>query len=127
LTKATSPDRRRIDDRAAALFQHLGNLVLHAQPDPAKINRDRPIKIVLGAGGRIRHAALDTGVVIGPVDPTIGFDGLFDHHFDLRGDRDVGGDATCRTARILDHLDSSFSTLGHVIGDHDLAAFLRNS
>ena len=55
-------ERRAVDDRAAALFAHLPQLVLHARPDAAQVDRVHAVeglgRLVGGIGRRSRMPAL---------------------------------------------------------------------
>ena len=64
-----------VDDRAAALFAHLGQLVLHAGPHPAEVDGVDPVEDLGGLVGGVAGRDLDAGVVERHVEPAEGVDG----------------------------------------------------
>src|SRR5271166_3471310 len=118
----------RINDGAAAVFQHLRYLVLHTQEHPGQVDCDDPCPILFAAISDIdwlavSHLALDTGVVKGAVQPAVSLDGPGDHGFDLLADRDIGFDEQRFAACILDHSYRLLATITVVIGDRDFRTF----
>jgi hypothetical protein len=85
-------ERRAVDDGAAALFAHPAELVLHAGPDAAQIDRVHPVeslgRLVSGIDGR----GLDAGVVEGEVESAEGIDRALDEGGDLRLIGHIAGD-----------------------------------
>jgi hypothetical protein len=61
-------ERRAIDDRAAAIAEHLPELMLHAVPHAAKIDRDHPVPLIALDFRRVDAALHDAGVVEGGVE-----------------------------------------------------------
>ena len=105
-------NRRAVDDGAASLLSHLAQLVLHAVPDAAEIDRVHAIEFfaagISGFHGRRLHA----GVVVRRIQSTEGGHSLLDHccHLSLVSDIATdgnrlmsGGDQffCCRANRVL--------------------------
>ena len=67
---------------------HLAQLVFHAGPHPAQVDRRDPVEDFGGFIGGIAGWHLDAGVVEGEVEPAEGVDGRLDHgrHAVLVGD-----------------------------------------
>src|SRR5690606_32506300 len=57
-----SRDRGAVDDRAAALAQHLPYLVDHALPDAGEVYRQQAVPILRGAFGGFAGLAFDPGI-----------------------------------------------------------------
>ena len=104
--------RGAVDDGAASLLAHPAQLVLHAVPDAAEIDRIHAIKF-FAAGIRGFHGGrLHAGVVVRRIQATEGGYGLLDHgsHLSLVGDiatyanRLMAGGSQflcCRASRVL--------------------------
>jgi hypothetical protein len=86
-------DRGAIHDCAATLFEHLPQLGPHAAPDAPKIDGNRAVKVLSGAGRGLRSDILDAGVVVGCIEPTEFSDGPPDHFLNLIVVRDVTADS----------------------------------
>jgi hypothetical protein len=70
------------------LGAHLAQLVFHAGPHPAQVDRDDPVEDVGRFVGGVARWNLDAGIVEGEVEPAEGFDGRLHHgrHTVLLGD-----------------------------------------
>ena len=68
--------RGGVHDHAAALLQHQGNLVLHAQEHAAEIDIDDPVPLLLREIGRRPDRLFDAGVVEGEMEVAERFDPL---------------------------------------------------
>jgi hypothetical protein len=86
-------ERRAVHDRAAALRAHLAQLVLHARPDAAQVDRGDAIEVLGRLVGRIGQTEHDAGVVEGHVEPTEGVHDAVDEAGDLVLVGHVAGDA----------------------------------
>ena len=76
-------ERGAVDDGAASLLAHRSELVLHAGPDAAQVDR---VHAVEGFGrfvGRIGRRSLDAGVVEREVEPAESVDRALDQGGDL--------------------------------------------
>jgi hypothetical protein len=71
------------------LLAHLAELVLHACPDAAQVDRGHAVEVLGRFIGRIGRGNLDAGVVEGHVESAEGGDGAFHHGGDLGFVRDV--------------------------------------
>jgi hypothetical protein len=72
-----------VDDRAAALGSHLGELVFHAGPHAAQVDCGHPIERLRWFVGRVTDRELDARVVEGHVEPAERIDGGGDEGGDL--------------------------------------------
>ena len=72
---------------------HLSQLVLHAGPDAAEVDRVHPVEVVGGLVGGVAWWDHDPGVVERHVEPAQGSDGAVDEGGDLVFVRDVAWDA----------------------------------
>ena len=72
-------DRRAVDDGAASLLAHLAQLVLHAAPHAAEIDRIHAIEFFAARIRSFHCRRLHAGVVERRVQPSEGGDGLFGH------------------------------------------------
>ena len=95
-----------VDDRAAALGAHLGELVLHAGPHPAEVDRSDPVERLRRLVGRVTDRQLDAGIVEGHVKSAERVDGGGDEGGDLILVRDVAG-----------HSDHLMAGVGQLLGD----------
>ena len=62
-------ERGAVDDGAAALRAHLAQLVLHAGPDAAQVDRVHPLEVLGRLVGRVARREHDAGVVERHVEP----------------------------------------------------------
>jgi hypothetical protein len=81
-----------VDDGAAALRAHLVQLVLHARPDTAQVDRGDPVEVLGRLVGRVAGRDLDAGVVEGHVEPAEGVDRALDEGGNLGLVGHVAGD-----------------------------------
>jgi len=72
-----------VDDRAAALGAHLGELVLHAGPHAAQVDRGQPVERFRRFVGGVADRELDAGVVERHVKAAERVDRSGDHRGDL--------------------------------------------
>ena len=86
-------ERGAVDDRAAALGAHLAQLVLHAGPDAAQVDRADAVEGLGRLVGGVGQREHDAGVVEGHVEPAELGDGALDEGGDLVLVGDVAGDA----------------------------------
>ena len=87
--RADAADQARgggqVDDRAAApLLEHLGDLVLHAQPDAAQIDADDAIEFIVGHLIHPQRRPLDRCDVRGAVQPAVTRNRALDQLSNLR-------------------------------------------
>ena len=83
--KAHEPaERGAVDDRATSLGAHLTQLVFHAAPDAAEIDRDGAIEFVAAGVGGLHGRSLHAGIVERRIQPTEGGHRLVEHGLDLR-------------------------------------------
>jgi hypothetical protein len=78
-----SSDRRAVDDGAASLLAHPAQLVLHTAPDATEVDGRHPVKILSGLIGCFRNDILDSGIVVGCIQPAESGDRLLNHCFYL--------------------------------------------
>jgi hypothetical protein len=110
---------RAVDDRAAALRAHLAQLVLHARPHAAQVDRSDAIELLgrfVSRVGLRRHYA---GVVEGHVEPTELGDGAIDEGGDLVLVGDVAGRAERLVARGGQFVGGRTHRVGVDVGEHD--------
>jgi len=96
-------DRGRVDDRAAALAEHLGNLGLHAQPDAFQVDPQHLIPDLFGVGmeGRPRRGGpFDAGIVVGAIQAVIFRDKWFSGTLDEPDYRPHRGHRAQRRSRL---------------------------
>jgi hypothetical protein len=86
-------ERRAVDDGAAPPGAHLPELVLHAVPDAAQVDRGDPVEAVGRLVGRVARRDHDAGVVEGHVEALEGVDRALDERGDLCLVGYVAGDA----------------------------------
>src|SRR3954447_2572802 len=86
-------ERRTVDDRAAALLAHLAQLVLHARPHAAQVDRGDAVEAAGRLVGGVAEREHDARVVVGHVEPAELSDGPVHQRGDLRLVGDVAGDA----------------------------------
>jgi hypothetical protein len=77
-------DRGAVYDRAASLLAHLAQLVLHAVPDAAEIDRNHSVEIFATGISGFRNRALDASIVERRIQPAKGGHGLLHHSLHLR-------------------------------------------
>src|SRR5689334_6439607 len=77
-------DGGAVDDGAAALLAHLAQLVLHAVPDAAEIDRIHAIKFFAAGISGFHSRRLHARIVEGRIQPAKGGNGLLDHGCHLR-------------------------------------------
>jgi hypothetical protein len=58
-----APKRGAVDDGAAALPAHLAQLVFHAGPNAAQVDRVHPVEDLGRLVGRVARRGLDPGIV----------------------------------------------------------------
>jgi hypothetical protein len=86
-------ERGAVDDGAAALRAHLTQLVLHAGPDAALVDRGDAVEVLGRLFGGVRRRDHDAGVVEGHVEPAEGVHRAVDEGGDLGLVGHVAGDA----------------------------------
>src|SRR5439155_22313009 len=93
-------DRRAIDDCAAALAEHLVQLVLHAAPDAAQVDGDHAIPFVAADLGGLHASLHDAGVVECSIEPSERGHGSVDHgrHLSVIGDVAANGERLATAA-----------------------------
>ena len=72
---------------------------------------------------RDSRALHDTSVVVGAIQPTVGFDSLVDHSLNLGRGRHIGSDEDRFAASGLDEVYSFLTALNVHISDDDLGSF----
>jgi hypothetical protein len=86
-------ERGAVDDGAAALGAHRPELVLHAGPDAAQVDRVHAVERLGRLVGGVGRRDLDAGVVERQVEPTEAVDRAFDQGGDLVLVGHVAGDS----------------------------------
>jgi hypothetical protein len=86
-------ERGAVHDRAAALLAHLAELVFHACPDTAQVDRVDTIQALGRLIGRVTRRNLHAGIVERHVQPTEGGNRALDHRGGLSFICHVAGDA----------------------------------
>src|SRR6266478_6944539 len=71
--------RRVADDRAAPLLAHLAQLVFHAVPNAAEIDRVDAVEFFATRIGGLGYRTLHTSIIERGINPSEGGDGLLDH------------------------------------------------
>jgi len=66
------------------LFEHLRDLVFHAQPGAFEVDRDRAVEVFFAALGGCRLHSLRPGVVEGIVNAPEALDRVVHHALDVR-------------------------------------------
>jgi hypothetical protein len=86
-------NRRAVDDGAASLLSHLAQLILHAVPDAAEIDRVHAIEFFATGIGGFHGRRLHAGVVVRRVQATEAGYSLLDHgsHLSLVSDITADG------------------------------------
>ncbi len=77
-------ERRAVDDRTACLLPHVAQLVLHAVPDAAQIDRVHAIEFFAACISGFRDRAIYARVVERRIQAAEGRHGQIDHCLDLR-------------------------------------------
>src|SRR5262245_26857350 len=72
------------------MLEHLGDLVLHAEPDTLEVDGDRVIPVFLGAVSRWSVRPRNTGVVMRIIQSAVGLHDLLNQRFNLGCFRDIG-------------------------------------
>ena len=127
------PDRRHVDDRAAASLDHVGDGEAAAEVRALEVDADGALPHVLGQGGRwavgLAEARVttgeqpDAGVVVEHVDPTEGIHTGLDEALDLVGVRDIGLVEERSAAGTVDLLGHGPAVVSLHIRHHDCGAF----
>ncbi|MNM51504.1 hypothetical protein D3C81_625650 [compost metagenome] len=114
--------RRRVDNGAATLGQQQRQLVLHAQPDALDVHAHDGIELRFTALGQSPLLDLDTGVVVGIIEPPVGGDDLLVQlaHIGLAGH--VAGDEQRLAAGVTNQPDGGLAADRIEIGHHHLQA-----
>ena len=114
--------RCRIDDRPAALLEHLADLVLHAQPRALDVDVDDAVEQrFLGVGQR-QVLFLDAGVVKGAVEAAEIRHRLVDQRFNFGRARDVGLHEQRLATGFDDHRRRRMAAVDRGIGHHHAGA-----
>ena len=115
-------DRRHVDDRAAAVASHRGDLRASAEEDAVEVDRHHGSPSIQGilAGGRLR--APDPGVVHPDVETSELVDGRCDHRLDRLRIGDVGLVRRRATPRRFDRGRDPLGGVGIQIGDEHRGA-----
>ncbi len=117
--------RGGVHNRAAALFEHQRDLVLHAQEHAAEVDGDDPVPLLLRDIGHRRCRLFNTGVVEGGVQPPEGFDGLIQSRRHVLGARHVAPDGERPSASLFDHPRRFLIVLFRNVGDHHAGTLTR--
>ena len=122
-------DRRAVHNGAATLLAHLLQLVFHAVPDAAEVDRDHAIEFRAAGIRRFDRGTLYAGVIEGGIQPSKDLHCLIDHrrHLGLVGDvaaaraglkRHVGAARACRFRRLEERINThrAGEVLGRTLG-----------
>lgn len=113
-----------IDDGAAPLLSHLEQLVLHAVPNAAEVDRVHTFEFFAGRIGSFYGRALDAGVVERGVEAAEGGDSLVDHGFHLGFICDIAADCDGFVSRRAQRVRACASRSFIYIGQYDGSALL---
>ena len=86
-------DRRIVHNGPTSLFAHLEQLVLHAEPDTAEIDRIHSVELLTSGIGSFNGETLHTGVVKGDVQVPKCRNCLLDHRLHLSFIGDIAADS----------------------------------
>ena len=117
-------DRRDVDDRAAALFLHHRDDMLHGEIGALEIDREDVIPARLVHLDDISHFG-DADIVVEHVDAAIGLDACRHHRFYLGFARDIGGEGDCLAALLCNDIDGFLRGSGVAIDAKHLCALAR--
>jgi hypothetical protein len=117
-------NRRGVDDRAAAVVEHVADLVLHAQEHAGHVNRNAALPLIDRVISKRRLTGLEAGIVERRVQAAEGVDRGLDHRLDLGFAADVGPLEHGLAARRLDFLDQIGARGLVEVGDHHARATL---
>src|SRR4029450_10213482 len=106
----------RVDNGSAALTEHLGNFISHAEPDACQVDRDDLMPHGLGTLCRQRaSSSSNPRIVMGTIQPSIRGHSLRDQGLHFNGLGDVGPDKDSLPTLFGDHMARLVSTrLVHV-------------
>jgi hypothetical protein len=92
---------RGVHDRAAAVGEHLADLMLHAQECAAEVHRDCRVEVLVGRLVK-QLVNADAGVVVREVEPPETLDDTLDERLVVARARDVAGGELRSPAQLLD-------------------------
>ncbi len=116
-------DRRRIDDRTAALLEHLLNFLLETEAHAEYVDGHELGEILLGGVRRAdAEGSADAGVVMRAIEPPVCCDDCRHRRFHVGGFADVDATKYRLAAGILDEFDRQFAAAFVDVGDGDLGA-----
>ena len=122
--KSNQPRHRRaVDDYTAAIGEHGGDFILHAEVHALQVDRNHPIELVLGVFVRDGVDAFDPGVVEREIEPPERLHGIGNHLLDLIGDGNIGPDHDCLAALSPDHFNGFIAARRGAIDHHHFGAF----
>src|SRR5439155_19553847 len=113
----------RVDDSTATLLEHLGDLVLHAEPDTLEVDGDRVIPVFLGAVSRWGVRPRNTGVVMRIIQSAVGLDDLLNQRFNLRCFRDIGPHKKSISTGLFDYPCGLLTALDKDVGNDSFRPF----
>ena len=117
-------DRGDVDDRAAALFLHHGNDVLHGEEGALEVDRENAVPFRFGHLDHAAHLG-DADIVVQHVDAVIGLQAGRHHGFDIGRARNVGGEGGRLVALGLDDVDGLFGGGSVTVDAKHLRALAR--
>src|SRR5262245_50782887 len=115
--------RCRVDDGTATLLEHLGDLVLHAEPDTLEVDSDRVIPVCLGAVSRWSVRPRNTGVVMRVIQSAVGLDDLLNQRFNLGRLRDIGPHKKSISTGLFDYPYGLLTALDKDVGNDSFRPF----
>ena len=101
----------------AAVPEHGGNLLLHAQEHAAQVHGHEPVPLVFGHVDDRLHRLFDARVVECEIEPAERFGRLRDGGFDFVGPGDVADQCNRLSAGFADQLCCLFHLLGEMADD----------
>jgi hypothetical protein len=117
-----APERGAVHDRPAALIAHLAQLVLHAVPDAAEVDRRDTLEALGRLVGRVGGRDHDAGVVECHVEPPELGDGALHEGGDLALVGDVAGDTEGLASRGGQLVGRGAERAFVYVGEHDRRA-----
>src|SRR5215467_8609975 len=105
------------------LLEHLGDLVLHAEPDTLEVDGDRAVPVFLGAVSRWSVRPRNTSVVMRIIQSAIGLDNLLNQRSNLGCFRDIGRHKKSISTGLFDYPYGLLAPLDKDVGNDSFRAF----
>src|SRR5215467_9256774 len=105
------------------MLEHLGDLVLHAEPDTLEVDGDRVIPVCLGAVGRWSVRPGNTGVVMRIIQSAVGLHDLLNQRFNLSCFRHIGPYKKSISTGLFDYPYGLLTALDKDVGNDSFRPF----